>query len=287
MYEGPIRADKINSYLALLHGSLGGSRASVSPIKLRELHDRHDYTGMVKLIRDGMGLDLRVRVALVNHGGPNGAPAWIKRPDPFPRNGTPEFKRTVVTVHLRKAFLLKYKFEHVVMAIAHELSHVVLFRIGHPLEKVEEAVDLTAMLMGYSEFYFNGFELLRTERLGTLGYLTGDEIRYAAGVLGRPIERPARPMRIKKRLVPTLSGIRTVAAAFLFAIGLILAGSRMFNRAVVEERPVPLATLPAGFTSLSVPSEWVAPLLKSPSPALPAPLKRRPSNDLDDMAYRK
>src|SRR5258706_14823945 len=270
MNEGPIRADKIKAYLALLHGSLGGSRAPVSPIKLRELYDRQNYAGMVKLIRDGMGLDLRVRVALVNHGGPDRAPAWIERPDPFPRNGTPAFKRAIVTVFLRKAFLLKYKFEHVVMAIAHELSHVVLFRIGHPLEKIEEAVDLTAMLLGFSEFYFNGLELLRTERLGSLGYLTGTEIRYAAGVLGRPIEKPADSMRIKKRLVPTLSGIRTVAVAFLVAIGLILAGSRLFNHAAVEERAVPLATLPAGFTGLAPPA-WAAPTSKSPSLAFPAP----------------
>ncbi len=65
MNEEPIRADEIQSYLALLHGSLGGSRAPVSPIKLREFYDRKNYTEMVKLIRDGMKLDLRVRVALV------------------------------------------------------------------------------------------------------------------------------------------------------------------------------------------------------------------------------
>ncbi len=237
MNEGSIRADEIQSYLALLHGSLGGSRAPVSRTKLREFYDRQNYTGMVKLIRDGMKLDLRVRVALVNHGGPDRTPAWVERPDPFPRNGTPEFKRAVVTVFLRKSFLLKYKFEHVVMAIAHELSHIVLFRIGHPLEEVEVAVDLTAMLLGYSEFYFIGFELLRTERLGSLGYLTGNEIRYAAGVLGRPIEKPADSVRVKKRFIPTLSSIHTVAVAILIVIGLTLAGSSLFNHAPVEERP--------------------------------------------------
>src|SRR5258708_20693848 len=85
MNEGPIREDEIRSYLALLHGSLGGSRAPVSPIKLRELYDRQNYTGMVKLIRDGMKLDLRVRVALVNHGGSHLPPAWVQRPHPFPK----------------------------------------------------------------------------------------------------------------------------------------------------------------------------------------------------------
>jgi hypothetical protein len=212
------------------------------------------------------------------HGGPDRAPAWIERPDPFPRNGTPEFKRAIVTVFLRKSFLLKYKFEHVVMAIAHELSHIVLFRISHPLEEVEVAVDLTAMLLGYSEFYFNGLELLRTESLGSLGYLTGNEIRYAAGVLGRPIEKPADSVRIKKRLIPTLSSIHTVAAAVLVAIGLILAGSSLFNRAAVEERPpigtgtrlsvAPLATLPRGFTGMT-PPEWGAPTSSSRSASQP------------------
>ncbi|WP_429034069.1 hypothetical protein [Bradyrhizobium sp. I1.14.4] len=192
---------------------------------------------MVKLIRDGMRLDLRVRVALVNRGGPDRTPAWIERPDPFPRNGTPEFKQAVVTVFLRKSFLLKYKFEHVVMAIAHELSHVVLFRIRHPLEEVEMAVDLTAMLLGYSEFYFNGFELLHTERRGSLGYLTGNEIRYAAGVLGRPIEKPADAVRVKNKLISTLRSICTIAVAALVAIGLIWAGSSLFDRPVLEERP--------------------------------------------------
>ena len=265
MDKEPIRADEIRSYLAQLHGSLGGSRAPVSPIELRELYDRQNYTGMVKLIRDGMRLGLRVRVALVNHGGPDRAPAWIERPDPSPRNGTPEFKRTIVTVFLRKSFLLRYKFEHVVMAIAHELSHIVLFRISHPLEKVEVAVDLTAMLMGYSEFYFNGLELLRAESLGSLGYLTGNEIRYAAGVLGRPIEKPVDAVRAKQRIISTLSSSHTVAWAVLVAIGLFLAGSSLFNRAAVEERPTeprlsaaPLATLPRGFTG-TTPPQWGAP----------------------------
>jgi hypothetical protein len=91
--------------------------------------------------------------------------------------------------------------------------------------------------LGYSEFYFIGFELLRTERLGSLGYLTGNEIRYAAGVLGRPIEKLADSVRVKKRFIPTLSSIHTVAVAILIVIGLTLAGSSLFNHATVEERP--------------------------------------------------
>jgi hypothetical protein len=71
----------------------------------------------------------------------------------------------------------------------------------------------------------------------------------------------------------------TVAAAVLVAVGLILAGSSLFNRATVEERPpigtgtslsvAPLATLPRGFTGMT-PPEWGAPTSSSLSASRPA-----------------
>jgi hypothetical protein len=122
----PIRAEMIQSYIAQLRASLAG----VNPVgegRLRELFGRQDYTGMVKVIRDNMGLDLRVRVGLVNEGGPLGAPAWVSAPKPMPRFGTAEFQRTLVTIFLRKSFVSTHYFEEVAIAIAHELSHIVLW----------------------------------------------------------------------------------------------------------------------------------------------------------------
>ena len=37
--------------------------------ELRDLYKAQDYSGMVKWIRDSMGLDLRVKLGLVNKGG--------------------------------------------------------------------------------------------------------------------------------------------------------------------------------------------------------------------------
>ena len=37
--------------------------------ELRDLYKAQDYAGMVKWIRDSMGLDLRVKLGLVNKGG--------------------------------------------------------------------------------------------------------------------------------------------------------------------------------------------------------------------------
>jgi len=195
----------IQSYIAQLRASLGAMKP-VSEGRLRELFNRQDYTGMVKAIRDNMGLNLRVRVGIVNEGGPVGAPAWVSAPKPMPLFGTAEFQRTLVTVFLRKAFVGSHYFEEVAIAIAHELSHIVLFGINHPLQECEEAVDLTAMLLGYRNLYIAGSfcEVVPTSFRGsfnkfieiwvtgverrtyrTFGYLTPEEVKYAGAILAK------------------------------------------------------------------------------------------------------
>ena len=233
MESKPVRAEKIRSYLNQLRGSLGAARPPVTPDSLRKLHDAQDYTAMVKTIRNGMSLDLRVRVGLVNVGGHDNAPAWVEYPKPLPKFGTGAFKKTVVTVFLRKSFLAENDFKSVVMAIAHELAHIVLFGIGHPLEEDETAVDLTAMLLGYREFYLAGCQReIRPKSFGghlarffqqriegverrtfqTLGYLTPEEVRFAAELLGTP-----------KRDLPPLTGARSSGFQSVRNIGLAAA----------------------------------------------------------------
>jgi hypothetical protein len=237
----PMRAEMIQAYIAQLRASLSGVKP-VSEGRLRELFGRQDYTGMVKVIRDDMRLDLRVRVGLVNDGGPVDAPAWVSAPKPMPRFGTAEFQRTLVTVFLRKSFVSTHYFEEVAIAIAHELSHIVLFAIGHALQECEEAVDLTAMLLGYRDLYVAGsFREVRPvsfwERLDlfferrltgverrtyrTFGYLTPEEVRYAAVILGKPLDDfHAVPSKTKTSLwtMPTF----VYSFAVLGIVGLVL-----------------------------------------------------------------
>ena len=190
----PIRTHMIQSYLGQLRDAFGNTRQPVAKDQLRTLYAAQDYTGMVRIVRDSMRLDLRIRVGLVNEGGPSGAPAWVSRPKPMPRYGSTEFTQTLVTVFLRKSFLQGRNFEQVVMAIAHELSHIVLDGIGHALRECEEAVDLTAMLLGYRDVYVDGSEYLEIRSSSekrtfqSLGYLTPEEVRYAAVILGKPLE---------------------------------------------------------------------------------------------------
>jgi hypothetical protein len=201
------RTAMIDLFIDLLVPSLGGIRPSI-PIYESALHGAYkdrDYTEMVRLIRDTLRLDLRVRVGLVNHTTRE-EPAWIEMPSVMPRYGTAEFKQTLVTVYIQKSFLKDAGYKQVVIIIAHELSHVVLSSIQHPLQHEEVAVDLTAMLLGFRDFYRLGVEyqpILETimlilvaivlriviTRKRNLGYLTPHEVRYAGRVMDARLRR--------------------------------------------------------------------------------------------------
>ena len=92
-------------------------------------------------------------------GGPKGfeqTPAWVSLPENMPFYGTPESKKLTLRMFIRKSFLAQSSYAQAAIAIAHELSHVVLDSIRHPLRREEKAVDLTAMLLGFSELYRRG-----------------------------------------------------------------------------------------------------------------------------------
>jgi hypothetical protein len=255
----------IQSYLAELRQSLGARKPVLSD-QLRSLYQARDYTSMVKFVRDSMGLQLRVRVGLVNEGGPAGAPAWVSRPTLMPRFGSAEFRETPVTVFLRKSFLQESKFEKVVMAIAHELSHVVLDAVGHALRECEEAVDLTAMLLGYRDVYVAGSEYLEilpdslwerfrrslqrrfsgVERrtFQSLGYLTPEEVRYAAIELGKPLEDFRAPrVTINETLLSGLAKL-AVAAAGLAGVLWLSSIPNQQSPALVATKPTSIEEVP-------------------------------------------
>jgi len=158
----------------------------VSPVSakgLKTLHRRRDYEGMVRLIRRTMNLDVKLIVGWVNRGGPKGfenAPAWVQMPERMPYYGSSEFKNLKMTILIRKSFLAQSTYEQIAIAISHELSHIVLDSIGHPLRKEEKAVDLTAMLLGFSHLYrraaINKTYFQHRIETHRLGYLTEAEL---------------------------------------------------------------------------------------------------------------
>jgi hypothetical protein len=100
-------------------------------------------------------------------------------------------------------------FATLAFAVAHELSHIILYSVNHALQHDERAVDLTAMHFGFAEAYAEGkvrvvdtfetkqkrhsgrvgtmldvFGLNQTDitlhtRMGEVGYLTAQEMHYA------------------------------------------------------------------------------------------------------------
>ena len=159
----------------------------VHPRPLKTLYDRKDYPAMLGWIKNSMDLNLRVGLRIVDRPETS-PPMWIELPEPMPAFGTAEFNETRVIVNARRDILETGPFAFVVAGFAHELSHVVLFSIGHRLQNDEKAVDLTAMILGYqydicdAEFTETKGELSEKWRLG---YLTSTEARAARRYLGK------------------------------------------------------------------------------------------------------
>jgi hypothetical protein len=130
---------------------------------LRSLHAAQGYKGMVRLIKQAMNVEVSLRIVWVPEGaaetgGTKGAPAWISVPKEMPAYGTKAFKELRLDLYLRRSFLQQSSHDQIAIAIAHELSHVVLDSIQHPLRGCEKAVDLTAMLLGFRRLYLTGSE---------------------------------------------------------------------------------------------------------------------------------
>lgn len=212
-----MRELEIRTWVKQLGASFGAPRPLVDVGPLRECYARKAYTEMVGLMLKPMKLeDISLRVGYVKSGGPAQAPAWVETPRPMPAFGTPAFKQLKLTMYLRKTFVEESSFQALVMAKSHELSHIVLNSIGHPLNLVEPAVDLTAMYLGFRQAFItpNEFEFeesdtttqIRPEVLNKLeqmfgrkipirtregfqvrprfGYLTFSERQFAAKLMG-------------------------------------------------------------------------------------------------------
>jgi hypothetical protein len=207
-----MRKHIVESQLHALRNTFGDGLVPVSRDQLWPLFKKKDYTGIVKFVRDSMHLGLRIRVGIAKSESSTKAPAWVEMPGQMPLLGTLEFERTLATIFLSKAFLAKASFEQVVMAIAHEMSHIVLSGLRHPLQREETAVDLTAMLLGFRDFYIEGCQTTTVKRkfngwvehTHRLGYLTKAEVDHAGHLLGyaRPWWNSCAAKELKQLLRP-------------------------------------------------------------------------------------
>ena len=201
------REKMIVEYVRQLSGFLSGVSPSVEQEKLREMHRKKRFTDMVAHICIILGLNLRMRVGFVVKGGHPEAPAWITKPSSASLYGTSDFKNMLVTMYIRKMFLKRVPFETAVLAMAHEISHVVIDVVGLKFENKEEAVDLAAMLLGFRDFYRAGCIIkigaqslfqkiigyfyrvskadLFVQGVYRVGYLTAEEVNFAADIMDK------------------------------------------------------------------------------------------------------
>ena len=193
-----------------------GASDPVKTKEMREFFSARDFTSLVGVIKRELRLDVRLRIGYVKSGGDANSPAWVELPQPMPPYGTESFRRATVTMFIRNEFIKQLPFETVVSAIAHEMSHIVLEATGHPLRKNEKVVDLTAMILGFSEIYVKGIAHERTFEVyddaiqgenfvisnGSsrstrtvkykLGYLTVEEVLEASRLIARARKSTAK-----------------------------------------------------------------------------------------------
>jgi hypothetical protein len=133
-------------------------------------------------------MNVQVNLKLVwTSSGDDGTPAWVEMPKRMRFYGSKEFRDLTVTMTIRKPFMASSGYDKAAILVAHEFSHVVLNSLSHPLRNCEKAVDLTAMLLGFSALYESGAHTERrtgnTITRSQLGYLTAEEVRTAYRLL--------------------------------------------------------------------------------------------------------
>jgi hypothetical protein len=194
---------------------------------LKSLHSARDYKGMVRLIKKTMNVEIDLRIVWVSEGDAKigsvkDAPAWVDLPGKMPAYGSDAFRKSRLDIYLRRSFLERSAYDQVTAAIAHELSHIILDSIEHPLRRCEKAVDLTAMLFGFSQVYASGTHTVQQEynRIVTheLGYLSAEEVMLADQILTGDKAKPRAGTSFLDR--PDVRKALGTAAALLVLLGL-------------------------------------------------------------------
>lgn len=193
--------DMLDRYLGEICKFYGGPKKPVVLDPLTKMYDDRNYAGIVKYIKDNLLLrDLKLTLAKVKSGGPPKALAWV--PKIYIAYGTKDFKEAEVIISIRKDYLENASLDAIVSTISHELTHLVLDSTFNPLRDSEIATELTAMCLGYHEFFLRDFEagnrltkmkhesilnylkrayglVSKTVTYEKRGYLSTPEIRYA------------------------------------------------------------------------------------------------------------
>jgi hypothetical protein len=185
----------------------------------------------------------------------------------MPYHGTPAFKNQKLDIFILKTYAATSTYREFAITIAHELSHVVLESIQHPLRTEEKAVDLTAMLLGFSYFYRTTahaalFAGLNRVGKSHLGYLNERELDAACRILVPP------RLRVQHALLDFAKHGRglflLLGICFMAWAGVTINEWWMVHEiAVVEQAQLErLIPIPYGSTKLTGAHVWLTSLIK-------------------------
>jgi hypothetical protein len=224
----------------------------ISTSQLQALHASRDHKGMVRLIKRAMNIETDVRVVWVSKGEAEDAkikhaPAWIRLQSEMPPYGSEAFRQLRIDIFLRKSFLEQSPFDEVSMGIAHELSHLVLDSIKHPLRRCEKAVDLTAMMLGFRCLFATGtykeIQLKDHIEVRQQGYLSPEEVRRADRIIEQYQDTPPPTQPQTEETIGRIRQVHIRLAQLRYLVAARLDFRERLNYLVSKRRPSALALL--------------------------------------------
>ena len=214
MNEAVVTNEEIIEFIKMLSASLGGIKKKVPKStldRLRALYISKNFSECIRGIKEICRLKFVLRIGYINsHSGSESiqklvlensrqagfnqvdlesvvshkidiSAAFIIHPPSFPIYGTSSFNNLKLSMFIFRKFLDTSPFESFVFLVAHELSHIILCAVNHPLQHNEIAVDMTAMMLGFHEVIKIG----RKYRNMTCGYLDDNQFRIAYEEISR------------------------------------------------------------------------------------------------------
>lgn len=115
------------------------------------------------------------------------APAYVDLPEYFPPYGSQQNNLKIQLTFYKDLMGTYFRF---VTMMAHELSHVLLHSINHPLKQSEEATDITALIFGFGRcyelghtIYSEGNSYCKLKHYSVISSLSFEEVIYALSLI--------------------------------------------------------------------------------------------------------
>ena len=109
--------------------------------------------------------------------GIGGIAAQVFIPEHLPNYGSPKLKGYPISVRISENYFEEP--ETFIALIAHEMSHVLLKSIWHPMKDNEFYTDLVPIVFGFGKIIDSGRKIETPESIIPFGYLTDTQYNYA------------------------------------------------------------------------------------------------------------